>query len=215
MLEYSEFKSFDREPSSLAIFLHGYGSNKDDLITLAPDFSKFLPNTVFISPNAPEKLKGVYGAHQWFSLANRQEAVMLQGANSASKILDEFIDAQLARFNLPPKKLILIGFSQGTMVALHTALRRKKAPKALLCYSGALLSPDLLKNEISCEPEVMLIHGSEDNIVSVEAATIAEEELTKHGVNVKKIIRPKLAHGIDEYGVNAGGEFLRNALLDI
>jgi phospholipase/carboxylesterase len=214
-LEYLEFqKGRSLKPKQLVILIHGYGSNGYDLLSIAPELAKFLPEAHFISPHAPFQFEGGGHAFQWFSLSRRDEDFLIEGAKASEKILDSFIDKQLDRFNLREQDLALIGFSQGSMMILHTALRRLTTVKAVLCYSGMLLAPQLLPLEIKSKPKVMLVHGAEDQVLLPEAMFLAEKALKEAGVECKTVLRPQLGHGIDEEGITLGGLFLKGAFLN-
>src|SRR5260221_912944 len=85
---------------SMVILLHGYGSNGDDLIGLAPYWRGALPATVFVSPNAPESCPGAPGGYQWWGLSSLDRNARAAGAVRAAPAVDAFIDAELARYGL-------------------------------------------------------------------------------------------------------------------
>jgi phospholipase/carboxylesterase len=121
--------------------------------------------------------------------------------------LDRFLDAELARYGLGDGGLVLVGFSQGTMLALHTGLRRRVTPAAIVGYSGLLAGPEHL-GEITVRPPVMLVHGAEDDLIPVDALHIAREQLAQAGVQVEWHVREGLGHGIDGVGQHLAGHFM-------
>jgi phospholipase/carboxylesterase len=125
--------------------------------------------------------------------------------------LDRFLDAELARYRLRDDRLLLVGFSQGTMLALHTGLRRNAAPAGVVGYSGLLAGPEHL-GEIRVRPPVLLIHGAEDGLIPVDALHIAREQLAQAGVGVEWHVREGLGHGIDPVGQHLAGDFMARAL---
>jgi phospholipase/carboxylesterase len=191
----------------LVIFLHGYGADGADLIELAPYFAERLPDAHFYSPNAPQKCEMGSG-FQWFSLQERTETKMLAGAKSAAPILNDFIDEKVKALGLKDEDVALIGFSQGTMMALYTSLRRAKPLAGVLGYSGALIAPHLLKEEIKSRPPLCLVHGEADQVVPFEAFNDAMSALQKQGVEVHGYSQPRLGHGIDPAGMKIGVDFL-------
>lgn len=208
-LQGPEQKAKSGITKQLVIFLHGLGADGGDLISLAPYFADTLPNAHFISPDAPFPCDMAPYGRQWFSLMVREEAPILEGLRAAEPILNSFIDEKLQEFGLEDKDVILIGFSQGTMLALHTAFRRKQAVGAILGYSGALVAPHLLKDEIKSHPPICLIHGEEDDVVPFDAFTQAMSVLQKLGENVQGYSREDLGHGIDPAGMQIGMQFLK------
>ena len=195
----------------IVVLLHGLGADGQDLIDLASHWATALPDAAFVAPDAPQACDmGPYG-RQWFSLQDRSPAVMAAGARAARAGLDAFLDAELAQAGLPGTALALAGFSQGCMMALYAGLRRAVPPAAILGYSGALLAPQSLAAEIIGHPPVLLVHGEADDIVPVQATRAAEAALRQAGVPVEALVRPGLAHGIDEAGLAAGRRWLEAA----
>jgi phospholipase/carboxylesterase len=212
--------------TSAAIFLHGYGSNGDDLIGLAPFFAQHLPGTVFYSPHAPERWEGgFFGGYQWFSLAGYDpEALrrdparmgglyekMFEGAVKASVPLNAYIDQVAAHHGLPANKIALIGFSQGTMMALHVGLRRAEPLAGIVGFSGAMVGGSKLKDQIKSRPPVILFHGSADPVVPVEALQEIKTVLAANNVAAEAHVIPGLQHGIDPSGAERAAAFLKKA----
>ena len=149
--------------TALVVLLHGWGADGDDLIGLAPYWGELLPGAAFVSPHAPFPCEMGFG-RQWFSIADRTSEVILAGVRLAAPMIDAFIDEQLAAHGLTPDNLALVGFSQGTMMALHVAARRDAPVAALVGYSGRLISAGLLEAEAISQPPICLIHGEHDAI---------------------------------------------------
>src|SRR5690606_31804003 len=99
--------------------------------------------------------------------------------------------------NLTDDRLALIGFSQGTMMSLYTAPRRKNACACIIGFSGALIAPELLKQEATSRPPVTLVHGTADMVVPFQAMGMAKQGLEEAGIAVEAHERPGLGHGID------------------
>jgi phospholipase/carboxylesterase len=198
---------------ALVVFLHGYGADGKDLIDIGRAWQPLLPHCAFVSPHAPEPCGQAPMGRQWFSLTFRDPDERWRGVNKAAPILDRFLDAELARRQLPPSALALVGFSQGTMTALHVALRRPAAPFAVVGYSGALVEPpqaqaDKFVAEIKARPPVFLVHGDRDDVIPVESLFHASSGLSALGVPVEWHISAGIGHGIDQEGLRQGGEFL-------
>jgi phospholipase/carboxylesterase len=198
---------------SLVVLLHGYGASGDDLIGLADAWQGVLPETVFIAPHAPERLPYPgYVGYQWFPLTFRDPGETWRGVCAATPALDRFLEVELARYRLNAPRLALVGFSQGTMLALHVGLRRSIAPAAIVGYSGVVAGPQHLERDIKARPPVQLIHGDQDDVIPVEALHITREALASVGVPVEWHIRRGLGHGIDPVGQELAGAFLKRAL---
>lgn len=198
------------DPRQLVILLHGVGADGNDLIGLAPQWARQLPGALFLSPDGPEPCDMTPFGRQWFSLADRTPEVVSAGIKGAGPVLTRFIDQALALHGLDEGGLALVGFSQGTMMALHVALTRARPVAALVGYSGALAGPEAAGGFRS-RPPVLLVHGDADDVVPVERHRDAVEKLRAAGVAVTAHVRPGLGHGIDDEGLGLGGAFLAAA----
>lgn len=131
---------------------------------------------------------------------------------AARPTLDAFLDAELARHNLTDDRLVLVGFSQGAMMALHAGLRRPKAPAGIIGFSGMLVSPESLKDEAVNRPPILLIHGDRDEVIPVDALFAATDGLAAAEIPVEWHLSPGLGHGIDGEGLRQGAAFVASAL---
>lgn len=192
----------------LVVILHGWGADGANLIDLAEHFSHDLPEAHFIAPNGPETCEMNPYGYQWFSLADRNPAVLFAGVRLAAKALNEWLDAKLAELSLENESLALVGFSQGTMLALEVAMRRVPPVNCVVGFSGTLLGAETLPLEIAARPPVCLIHGQYDEVVPFAAMNHAESALATAGVSVETHVRPLLGHSIDLEGLDAARRFL-------
>lgn len=209
-LQGPEQQPLSGKARKLVVFLHGYGSNGDDLISLAPYWAKLLPEAAFVSPNAPFPCEMAPFGYQWFSLENRDPQSKLAGVRAAAPILDGYLDQQLARLGLTEKDMALVGFSQGTMMSLFVGPRRANSIAGVVGYSGALIGPQFLADEMRAKPPVLLVHGMADQMVPFDAMAQAAAALKAVGIDVTTEARPGLPHSIDEVGLQKGGAFLRH-----
>jgi len=199
-------------PDSLVILLHGYGSNGADLLGLAPYWATALPGAAFVSPNAIEPVPQAPGGYQWFPISNLDPHLMEQGARQAAQSVDSFIDRELAKHQLGPERLALVGFSQGTMMALHVALRREKPVAAVLGYSGVLVGARTLKEDMRSKPPVLLIHGDRDPTIPIPAMFDSAHALSEAGHGAQWHVSYGVPHSIGPDGLDLGGAFLATYL---
>ncbi len=194
------------------VFLHGYGADGNDLIGLGRHWAGLLPDAAFVSPHAPEPCAmNPFGGRQWFALTFRDPSERWRGVQKAGPVLNAFLNAELASHGLGDDALALVGFSQGTMMALHVGLRRARPPAGIVGYSGMLAGAEHLPGQLSSRPPVLLLHGDADEVIPVEAMMQASQSLAALEVPVEWHVRPGLGHGIDPEGLEIGGRFLRNA----
>lgn len=197
-------------PRQLVVFLHGYGADGNDLITLGREWARLLPHAAFVSPHAPEPCGMAPMGRQWFDLSLGDMRLIASGVKRAAPALAAFLDAELKRHNLPAQALGLVGFSQGTMLALSVGLARRPAPAAIVGYSGALATVEALPSAGS-GPALLLVHGDMDEVIPLDAMLIAREQLAQAGLPVEWHISQGIGHGIDGDGLRLGGAFLRQA----
>ena len=195
-------------PEKLVILCHGYGSNGDDLIGLVPHLQRAMPNAVYVSPNAPDLCFGAPNGYQWFPLSTLSREERLAGTLMAAPTLDHFIDQQLEKYALENKDLILVGFSQGTMMTLHVGLRRSSDIAGIVGFSGAMTLPDGWKDEVTSKPPAVLIHGDMDNVVPVQLMHEAFIALLEIDLNVDNHVSPGIMHSIGPDGLQKAMEFL-------
>ena len=200
------------KPKSLVVFLHGYGADGNDLIGLGREWARALPDTAFVSPHAPELCAGTAMGRQWFSLTMRDPHEIARGVARARPALDEFLDAELARHGLDESACALVGFSQGTMMALHVGPQRGRRLAGILGYSGLLADAAALKADGVQKPPVLLIHGDRDDLIPVTAVFAAAQGLAAAEIPVEWHISSGTPHGIGQDGLELGLAFLRRVL---
>jgi phospholipase/carboxylesterase len=191
----------------LVVLVHGYGADGQDLIGLAQHWQGLLPTVAFAAPNAPARIPGGPG-YQWFPISRIDPHEMRKGVETAGPVLDAYLDAELARLNLPPERLALVGFSQGTMLSLHVGLRRKVQPAAIVGFSGMLPGPPSPSESGAEFPPILLTHGDSDTVIPPQAMFLAAGQLGLAGAAVQWHLAPGMGHGIDPEGLAMAGQFL-------
>ena len=201
---------------SVVVFLHGYGANGADLLGLADPLAEHLPDTLFVAPDAPEDCAGAPMGFQWFPIpwidsSNEEEAE--RGMLAAAEDLNAFLDALMVDEDVLPEQVVLFGFSQGTMMSLHVAPRREDAVAGVVGFSGRLLAPELLVDQVISRPPVLLVHGDMDDVVDIQSMPQAAEVLQESGFKeVFAHVMKGTGHGIAEDGLSVALAFMRDKL---
>ncbi len=201
---------------SVVVFLHGYGANGADLLGLADPLSEHLPDTLFVAPDAPEMVPGMPNGYQWFPIPwidGSSEEESERGMRAAVEDLNAFLDALMVDEDVLPEQVVLFGFSQGTMMALHVAPRREDEVAGIVAFSGRLLSPETLADEVVVRPPVLLVHGDMDDVVPPQSLPAAAEALQEAGwQDVYAHVMKGTAHGIAPDGLSVALAFMRDKL---
>ncbi|GGL74850.1 phospholipase [Wenxinia marina] len=204
------------ETRSAVIFLHGYGANGADLLGLADPLAEFMPDTLFLAPDAPEACAGAPFGFQWFPIPwidGSSEEESRAGAVRAAEDLNAFLDGVMVDEDLLPEQVMLFGFSQGTMMALHVAPRREDPVAGVVAFSGRLLEPELLADEVVSRPPVLLVHGDQDEVVPPQSLPDAAQALQEAGwTEVYAHVMKGTAHGIAPDGLQVALAFMRERL---
>ena len=193
----------------IIVFLHGYGANGNDLVSIGNSWQKELPNTMFISPNAPFDCPWGNDAYQWFELSSISPESVGDGLKKAGPYLNEFIDHISNETKIPIEKLFFVSFSQGTMMALYHLCKRSSICAGIMGYSGLLFCDKDFDLSIKSKPPIRLYHGKNDDVIIFEQTVNASEKLKSLEFDVDHKIKDSLGHGIDEEGLDYGLEFIK------
>lgn len=199
-------------PDALVVLLHGYGADGRDLIDMGSAWADLLPGAAFVAPHAPEPCAEMPVGRQWFPLQRMDLKELARGVEAAAPSLGRFLEAELARLRLPASRLALVGFSQGSMMALHLALTLADPPGAVVAYSGLWAGGLADQAARPASPPLLLLHGSEDEVIPAEALFASAYGLAAAGAPAEWHLSHGLGHGIDETGLALGGTFIARAL---
>lgn len=212
---------FGRKPAtsgkarSLVVFVHGYGADGSDLLSLADVLAPHLPDTAFVAPDAPERIPGAPFGYQWFPIPRFDGSTEVQAAAGLARAtadLNAFLDQRLAYEGLGPNALALVGFSQGAMMSLQVAPRRAAPVAAVVAISGRLIAPERLETEAVSKPPVLIMHGDQDEVVDFDEMTLAGNALNAAGFEVFGHVMQGAGHGIAPDGLSVALSFLKQFL---
>ena len=201
--------------SSLVLFLHGYGADGADLLGIGEHVAPVLPDTVFVAVDAPTPSLANPMGFQWFPipwLDGSTEAAMVEELVRSAKLLDAFIDKLVADEGLDPGRLLLFGFSQGTMMSLHVAPRRVDPVAGIVGFSGRLMFPGCIADEAKSRPPTLLVHGDADEMVPFSELGAATEALQAAGFEVSSHVMEGTGHGISPDGLSVALTFIRTRI---
>ena len=201
------------KPEQVIVLCHGYGGDGKDISVLAINWQRFLPNAIFLSPNAPEVCKINPNGFQWFDLDSDQDKIILEKSLIAEEKLSMFLDEVLNNYNLTPQNLALVGFSQGCMMGIQVGLKRQSEINCLIGYSGKIINKKHLSENINSKPKIFLMHGANDTIVPPTNLLEAKEYLNNQGLKIKTKLFKNCDHKIPVEGTSLGLAFLRKYLL--
>jgi len=214
ILDVTSFSSLSKnEPKQIIILCHGYGGDGQDISVLANNWRRFLPDAVFLCPNAPEVCTVNQLGYQWFDMTVENDEAILEKSLVTEKILNTFLDQVLDNFQLDEKNLALVGFSQGCMMIIQIALKKKKQINCLVGYSGKIINKRHLSDNIVSRPKIFLMHGDRDTIVSPSHLLESKEFLVQQSLKIKTKLFKNCEHKISIKGSSHGLEFLRKNLL--
>ena len=201
------------DPKQIVILCHGYGGDGKDISVLANNWRRFLPEALFLCPNAPEVCAVNAQGYQWFDLNTEDDKIILEKSLVAEKKFSNFLDQVLNNFQLDVRNLALVGFSQGCMIIIQTALKKKEQINCLVGYSGKIINKQHLSDKIISKPKIFLMHGDRDTLVSPSYLLEAKEFLVQHDLKIRTKLFKNCDHKISVKGSSLGLEFLRKNLL--
>ena len=201
------------KPKQIIVLCHGYGGDGKDISVLAINWQRFLPDAIFLCPNAPEICAVNPQGYQWFDLTSEKEEIILEKSLGAEEKLSKFLDQVFDNFQIMPSKLALVGFSQGCMMSIQVGLKKKEQINCIVGYSGKVINQKHLSTNIKSKPKIFLMHGANDTIVAPTYLLEAKEYLNKYGLKTKTKLFQNCEHKIPVEGSSLGLAFLKKNLL--
>ncbi|MZR12942.1 prolyl oligopeptidase family serine peptidase [Maritimibacter sp. DP07] len=214
-LAYKKKDAASGKTDSVVVFLHGYGADGADLLGLADPLAPHMPDTAFYAPDAPEKCSGNPFGFQWFPipwLDGSSEEAARQGADAAHEDIDAFLDMVIAEEGITPDRLIVFGFSQGTMMSLRVVPRRDAEIAGIVAFSGRILDTENYAETVKVRPPVLLVHGDADDMVPVAHFQESGDILTGAGFTVYGHVQEGTGHGIAPAGLSVALSFMADRL---
>jgi phospholipase/carboxylesterase len=209
-LNYLELKNTSENCNKLIFILHGYGADSNDLFSIATYWQRFLPDAYFCVPNAPNSCQVNPAGFEWFDLMQTNNETIIEESLVSLKKLEDTIDQKINDLKLEHQKLILVGFSQGTMMSVQYAIRQKKKIAGVLGYSGKIYDYELFNKELISKPKMRFLHGNIDEIVPIEEMYKSVDFLKQKDFEVDCKAYEGLGHSISPDGLSDGLDFIKS-----
>ena len=200
------------KPKNAVILCHGYGGDGKDISILASYWKTHLPETIFICPDAPEKCAASPSGFQWFDLLDQTPEQILSKSLVAEMKLNKLIDDVKEKYNLSANQIVIGGFSQGCMISLQTGIKRKDKINSIIGYSGKIIDTEHLRKNIISRPNVILMHGDIDQVVTIDGLLEAKDFFAKNDYEIETKIFKNCEHRIPTEGSSLGLQFIKKHL---
>ena len=194
------------------VLCHGYGGDGKDISILASYWRAYLPDTIFICPDAPEKCSASTSGFQWFDLTDETPEQVLSKSLVAEIKLNKLIDEVKEKNNLSANQIVIGGFSQGCMISLQTGIKRKDKINSIIGYSGRIIDTEHLGKNIVSRPNIILMHGDIDQVVPVDGLLEAKNFFSKNNYEIETQIFKNCEHRIPTEGSSLGLQFIKKHL---
>ena len=200
------------KPKNAVILCHGYGGDGKDISILASYWKSYLPETIFICPDAPEKCAASPTGFQWFDLMDQTPEQILSKSLVAEIKLNKLIDEIKEEYNLLANQIVISGFSQGCMISLQTGIKRKDKINSIIGYSGKIINLEHLNKNIVSRPNIILMHGDIDQVVTIDGLLEAKDFFAKNDYKIETKIFKNCEHRIPTEGSSLGLQFIKKHL---
>jgi len=201
-----------KKPKNAIILLHGYGGDGKDISLLTLNWARFLPDTIFLCPNGPEKCSINNLGYEWFDLSNENEKIIFERSLIAEHKVTQYIDEIKNNYELENSKICLSGFSQGCMISISAGLTLKEELNCIVGFSGKIINKENLLNRINTKPKLFLLHGDMDSIVPPNHLLESKEFFLKIDYKVKTKLLKNCDHHIPTEASSLALEFIKNNL---
>ena len=191
------------------ILLHGYGGDGEDISMLTLNWKRFLPNTIFLSPNGHEKCNINPNGYQWFDLSNDDPDYILGESLKSEKVINKFISEVKKKYNLSNSQICIAGFSQGCMMSINIGLTANEKFGCIVGFSGKIIDKDNLSKRIISKPQILLIHGALDSIVPPNFLLDSKDFLIRQKVDVETKLINNCEHNIPIQASSYALEFIK------
>lgn len=181
--------------SRLVLLFHGVGSSAANLVPLGEAIARAQPDAVVVSVDGPHA-STLGSGREWFSVVGITEQNRPQRIAEVMPLFLQTIEQWQRESGIGPDRTVLVGFSQGAILALESTQVETTAASAgrVIALAGRLAVP---ARRAPQGVVVHLIHGEDDRVVPAGASAQAAQELSALGAQVTLDLLPGVGHGID------------------
>jgi phospholipase/carboxylesterase len=201
-----------KKPKNAIILLHGYGGDGKNISLLPLNWARFLPDTIFLCPNGPEKCSINTFGYQWFDFSNENDKFIFEKSLIAENKITQYISEIKNNYELETSNICLLGFSQGCMISISVGLTLKEELNCIVGFSGRIINKKNLLNRINVKPKIFLLHGDMDSIVSPTYLLESKEFFLKIDYKIKTKLLKNCEHHIPIEASSLALEFIKNNL---
>lgn len=214
-LTHHQLPARSDQTRSLVVLLHGFGSNGQAMLGLVRTLSMALPDTTFLAPDAPDAAPGRPGGRMWFPIpelggSSAEEADLRLQASA--RLLDAFLDDQLAAYGLPAFAMALFGFSQGAGLAYEVGPRRRDQLAGVIAVAGRMKRKDALAADVLSRPPFLILTGAEDHLLASDETNLAAAALSQARIPAMRVLMAGTGHGFSDVGLAAARDFLKSII---
>ena len=195
------------------ILLHGYGGDGKDISILTQNWKRFLPNTIFLCPNAHEKCAINPTGYQWFDLTKEDPKYILEKSKKAELKLQQFIQEVKEKYNLKDDKICLSGFSQGCMMSINLGLISSENYNCIVGFSGKIINQEDLGKRKTSSTKMLLVHGDKDEVVSPTFLLEAKDFLIRNDIQIETKMIKNCEHHIPVEASSTALHYIKNNFL--
>ena len=193
------------------ILLHGYGGDGKDMSMLTLNWKRFLPNTIFLCPDAHEKCVINPTGYQWFDLAVDDPKYILEQSKKAEEKLKQFIHEIKNEYNLENSQICLSGFSQGCMMSINLGLISSESYNCIVGFSGKIINQEDLVKRKTSSTKMLLLHGDKDEVVSPTFLLEAKDFLIRNNIEIEIQMIKNCGHHIPVEASSKALNYIKNS----
>jgi phospholipase/carboxylesterase len=180
------------DPTASVIWLHGLGADGNDFVPIVPELK--LPATLalrFLFPHAPVRkvtINNGVAMRAWYDIAaaDLNSRADVAGVRQSQAEVEALIAREKTR-GIAASRIVLAGFSQGGVIALHTAIRHQERLAGVIALSTYLVLADRLVDEAAAanrDLPIFMAHGTADPVVRFEWGDTSRRALVANGYRV-------------------------------